>query len=93
MAKHQDAIMRTTLTVDDDVVTALKRSMRESGRSFKDVVNEALRRGLSPAAPDSVPPALPLLNLLPRPGVNLADGLGLLREMDAEYDARKLSHK
>lgn len=39
--------MRTTLTLDDDLAEALNRRARLSGRSFKAVVNEAIRRGLS----------------------------------------------
>ena len=38
--------MRTTLTIDDELAAALKEVARESGKSFKEVVNEALRRGL-----------------------------------------------
>lgn len=38
--------MRTTLTLDDDVAMLLKKQVRESGRTFKDVVNHVLRRGL-----------------------------------------------
>jgi plasmid stability protein len=38
--------MRTTLTLDDDVAAKLKAESRRSGRSFRDVVNETLRRGL-----------------------------------------------
>ena len=39
--------MRTTLTIDDDIARALKNLSRESGTSFKSVVNEVLRRGLT----------------------------------------------
>ena len=39
--------MRTTLTLDDDVATALHETARNSGRSFKEVVNETLRHGLA----------------------------------------------
>ena len=39
--------MRTTLTIDDDLAAALKLSARRSGRPFKAIVNEAIRRGLS----------------------------------------------
>ena len=39
--------MRTTLTLDDDVATALERVRRARDATLKDVVNEALRRGLS----------------------------------------------
>ncbi len=38
--------MRTTLTLDDDVVSLLRRVERERDGTFKDVVNEALRVGL-----------------------------------------------
>jgi hypothetical protein len=40
--------VRTTLTLDADVAAKLKAESRRSGRSFKDVVNDALRRGLLP---------------------------------------------
>lgn len=39
--------MRTTLTIDDDTANELKRRARFSGRSFKETVNEVLRRGLT----------------------------------------------
>jgi hypothetical protein len=38
--------VRTTLTLDDDVAAKLKSLARRSGRAFRDVVNETLRRGL-----------------------------------------------
>jgi hypothetical protein len=48
-------MMRTTLTLDDDVAAALKRVMRRHGGGLKETVNAALRRGLDeierPAAP------------------------------------------
>ena len=39
--------MRTTMTLDDDVAAKLKAEARRSGRSFRETVNEMLRRGLS----------------------------------------------
>jgi predicted transcriptional regulator len=39
--------MRTTLTLDDDVAAALERLRRARDASLKDVVNDALRRGLN----------------------------------------------
>lgn len=39
--------MRTTLTVDDRVGKALKELAHHSGKSFKQVVNETLERGLA----------------------------------------------
>lgn len=38
--------MRTTLTIDDDVAAQLEQ-LRASGRSFKQLVNDALRAGLA----------------------------------------------
>jgi arsenate reductase-like glutaredoxin family protein len=38
--------VRTTITLDEDVVSKLKAEMRKRGVSFKEVVNEAIRTGL-----------------------------------------------
>lgn len=38
--------MRTTLTIEDTLAEALKKTAFETGKSFKQVVNEALRAGL-----------------------------------------------
>lgn len=38
--------MRTTLTLDDDVAVSLERLRKARGESLRDLVNEALRRGL-----------------------------------------------
>ena len=40
-------MMRTTLTLDDDVAAALERLRRSRRIGLKQLVNEALRRGLS----------------------------------------------
>ena len=47
--------MRTTLTLDDDVAAALKERARHAELPFKQVVNDALRRGLSPAPVETEP--------------------------------------
>ncbi len=41
--------MRTTLTLDDDIADSLREQARLLNRPFKQVVNETLRRGMSPA--------------------------------------------
>ena len=38
--------MRTTLTIDDDVETALEAIERNSGKTFKAAVNDGMRKGL-----------------------------------------------
>ena len=48
--------MRTTLTLDDDVASLLKKEARKSGEPFKQVVNRYLRLGLTaPKAPRRKP--------------------------------------
>ena len=42
--------MRTTLTLDADVVKLLEDEVHRAGKPFKQVINEALRRGLNPNA-------------------------------------------
>lgn len=40
--------MRTTLTLDDDVVELLDAAIHREKKPMKQIVNEALRRGLAP---------------------------------------------
>lgn len=47
--------MRITVTLDDDIAEALREQARLQGRTFKQVVNDALRRGLSPSAKEDLP--------------------------------------
>lgn len=37
--------MRTTVTLDDDTVAAIKRLMAQRGVSFKQALNDAIREG------------------------------------------------
>ena len=74
--------MRTTLTLDDDVDAKLRSEARRTGRSFKAVVNEALRSSLQRrargnSAPFKVKPR-DLGDL--RPGMSL-DNIGDLLEL------------
>ncbi len=39
--------MRTTLTIDDDVARQIRKVVAKSGKSFKTVVNDALRVGMA----------------------------------------------
>jgi len=38
--------MRTTLTIDEDVAVAIERLRRGRDASLKEIINEALRRGI-----------------------------------------------
>jgi hypothetical protein len=77
--------MRTTLTLDDDVLKAAKRRAREQDRPLKDVVNEALRHGLA-LVEHPHPPAytfrLRTVEGRLLPGVDLADRDKLFALMD-----------
>jgi hypothetical protein len=46
-----DARMRTTLTIDPEIAERLKQEAALGKRTFKVIVNEALRRGLGMEAP------------------------------------------
>lgn len=48
--------MRTTLTLDPDLARLLKEEAHRAGKPFKDVVNDAIRRGLSPRGESSKRP-------------------------------------
>jgi len=39
--------MRTTLTLNEDIAAKLKAETQRSGRSFRETVNDTLRRGLA----------------------------------------------
>ena len=74
--------MRTTLTLDDDVAAKLKAEARRSGRSFRTIVNDMLRRGLAtrPTAPTRKPFRVAARDLGKlRPGLSL-DSIGDLLE-------------
>lgn len=80
--------MRTTLTLDDDVAAKLKSEARRSGRSFRDVVNDALRRGLAsrrsaPARESFRVTARDLGNL--RPGLTLDSIADLLEQVEGPF--------
>jgi len=41
--------VRTTLTIDPDVARSLEEEARRQGKTFKQMLNETLRKGLEPA--------------------------------------------
>ena len=53
--------MRTTLTLDDDVAEFLKEQARLLNKPFKQVLNETVRRGMSPASPSRKKPAFKIV--------------------------------
>jgi plasmid stability protein len=84
--------MRTTLTLDDDLAKQLREKARRSGESFKDVVNEALRRGLRGGEKPS--PPLPRFVVQAkargfRPGVDILHLNRFFGELETEEFLRK----
>lgn len=81
--------MRTTVTLDPDVAAALKRAARERGVSFKETLNDAVRRGLGSqrAARGYRMPSRPM-GL--RPGIDLDKALALVASDEDAHTLRKL---
>lgn len=48
-------LMRTTLTLDPDVARMLEEEVHRQRKAFKEVVNDALRRGLAPGVSERAP--------------------------------------
>jgi len=82
--------MRTTLTLDDDVAARLRQLARQTGRPFKQVVNEALRAGLAPGSPEQAEPVMPSFDLGLLPGVELIRARQLAAELEDQETIRKL---
>ncbi len=80
--------MRTTLTIDDDVAFGLKKAQdEEPQKSFKEIVNEVLRRGLrskndSPKKKDFKLSTYPLGR---RPGFSLDNIEELLDQIEGPF--------
>jgi hypothetical protein len=82
--------MRTTLTLDPDNAARLERLRRERDLSLKDVVNDAIRRGLDALdrpVPDHETFKIPVVDLGPP---LIADPKEALRLLDEEDDLRKM---
>lgn len=75
--------MRTTVTLDPDVETLLKKEVRASGVPFKQVLNDAVRAGLKRRkAPASR--FQPLTFDMGKPRADLTKALSLASELEDE---------
>lgn len=77
--------MRTTLTLDDDVASLLKKEARQSGEPFKQVVNRFLRLGLTAKPPERKPFVVKPWNLQPPPGLNFDNVEELIEFLEGPY--------
>ena len=82
--------MRTTVTLDPDVVQQLKSFARSRNISFKDALNSALRAGLASDRGAPRPYMLPTHPMGLRPGVDLTHALQLADAIEDEETIRKL---
>lgn len=80
--------MRTTITLDPDTAALVQRRMREEGISFKQAVNDAIRRGLE--EPRRGEPFRTRTAALGQPAVNLDRALQLAAELEDEELIRKM---
>ena len=84
--------MRTTVTLDPDSEALIKRLMRERRLSFKEAVNEAIRRGLATAAAGSAQPfQTPTFRMGWRDDLQLDRALALVGELEDEELARRIA--
>jgi hypothetical protein len=83
--------MRTTLTIDDDLMRDLNRIARATDTPFKRVVDRVLRKGLAADAGrgEPGPVKLPTFSMGAPVGVNLDKALALAGEMEDEETNRK----
>lgn len=85
--------MRITLTLDDDVADFLKEQSQLHNQPFKQVVNEVLRRGMTPGVKRSAPPKFRLVPNRSKlfPGVDPVKLNQLNDQLEAEDFARESS--
>lgn len=87
--------MRTTLTVEDRVAKALKEIAHRSGKSFKQVVNETLEKGLAVAGATRKEPYREKSTRLgeTRAGYDLTKGSSLAAALEDEEIVRKIEQR
>jgi hypothetical protein len=83
--------MRTTVTLDDDLVATLKWRALERGVPFKQVLNEAIRAGIADRGRSGRPYRMkPARALRLQPGIDMHKALQLAAELEDEEIMRKL---
>jgi hypothetical protein len=89
--------VRTTVTLDADVERLLKTTAHQRRKSFKVVLNDAVRQSLGPKKSTNKPVLLPAHSLKLRPGVDplrlsqLADELEVEAFLSTTLRPRKIN--
>ena len=82
-SRLHDVSKRTTLTLEDDVAERLADESRRTGRSFKDVVNRAIRAGLDGPSRSDLPPfTVKARPMDPKPGIDFDDVWALIERLE-----------
>ena len=82
--------MRTTVTLEDDLAAKLRERARERDLSFKAVLNEAIRSGLTDSGAPSEPYRMTISSMRARPEIDLTKALLLAGQLEDEEVVRKL---
>lgn len=82
--------MRTTVTLDADVEQLLREAMQRGRKTFKETLNEAVRRGLKGSRGSEEPPFVVRSRPMGlRPGIDPAQVRDLDDELELEEFLRK----
>jgi hypothetical protein len=82
--------MRTTVTLDADLIARVRELANERGISFKDALNAAIRAGLAQGGGRGRPYREQTRALRVRPGVDLTKALSLADDLEDEATIRKV---
>lgn len=84
--------MRTTISLNDELLASAKRRARERGTTLGQVIESALRRELTAGPATLAPPAIPIFSrgTGPRPGLDLTSNQALHEILD---EASELDHR
>lgn len=85
--------MRTTVTIDADVELMLKQAMRERGKPFTQVLNDAVRQGLRRADAKSMAPFRQLTFSMGKPLVDLTSATALAAALEDYVLIARLSRR
>jgi hypothetical protein len=81
--------VRTTITLDPEAKALIEKAMRERKLSFKQVVNEAIIRGLT--GEQVGPPVQLPVHDMGKPFINLDKALQIAGELEDEEILRKMA--
>ena len=89
---HNVRIMRTTISVEDQLLVAAKRRARDLGLTLGQLIERGLQRELALAQPGSRPPEIPVFRggTGPRPGIDLDSNRSLHETVDEGLPLEKL---